>query len=258
MMKTLLETDQLNVSLGHKPLLRNISLTIKAGQVTALLGPNGAGKSSLLKALCQSLKLDSGEISFYQRPLAQWPKAALAKCLAVLPQSSSLSFGFTVEEVVSLGLYPLSISRQAGQALVASQLARLDLSQLANQAYPNLSGGEKQRVHLARALTQLVQAPRAPLLLLDEPTSALDLAQQHKVLTLTQELAHKQGYGVIVVLHDLNQAARYADNIVVIDQGEIVKQGSPQKVLTKDTLSQVWHYDAQFIQAHNSTMPLIV
>jgi iron complex transport system ATP-binding protein len=254
----MLNINQVKVNLGRKPLLNNISLDIRSGEVTALLGPNGAGKSSLLKALCQSLKIESGEISFYQQPLGQWPKAELAKCLAVLPQSSSLSFGFTVEEVVALGLYPLTISQQAGKALVASQLARLDLSPLANQAYPSLSGGEKQRVHLARVLTQLAQAPRAPLLLLDEPTSALDLAQQHKVLTLARELAHTQGYGVIVVLHDLNQAARYADNIVVINHGEIVNQGRPQQVLTQDTLRQVWHYDAQFIHTQDSAMPLII
>jgi iron complex transport system ATP-binding protein len=248
----------LNVNLGRKTLLKDINLSIKPGQVTALLGPNGAGKSSLLHTLCQSLKPSSGKLEFHQQPLKSWPMSELAKMLAVLPQSSSLSFGFNVHEVVSLGLYPLTLNQQQGKKVVAQQLEALGLSHLAGQAYPSLSGGEKQRVHLARVLVQLTQAPKTPLLLLDEPTSALDLAQQHKVLTLAKQLAHQQGFAVVIVLHDLNQAARYADKLVIIDQGKLAHQGTPKQVLTPETLKQIWHYDAQFIQSTADAIPLIM
>lgn len=249
--------NNLSVHIGKKPVLNDINLEIMPGQVTALLGPNGAGKSTLLKSLCQETELSAGSISMLGKSLVNWNRAELAKSLAVLPQHASLTFPFKVHEVVQMGLYPLSISQQQGQDLVDKQLQQVALSALKYRSYPTLSGGEKQRVQLARVLTQLAQAESTPILLLDEPTSALDLAQQHRVLELARSLAHEHNYCVVVVLHDLNQACRYADRLVVLEQGEVVSDGTPAEALTADIIEKVWHYKPTLVIDPNSKLPLI-
>ena len=249
--------NNLSVHIGKKPVLNDINLEIMPGQVTALLGPNGAGKSTLLKSLCQETELSAGSISMLGKPLHDWNRAELAKSLAVLPQHASLTFPFKVHEVVQMGLYPLSISQQQGLEIVDKQLQQVALSALKYRSYPTLSGGEKQRVQLARVLTQLAQAESTPILLLDEPTSALDLAQQHRVLELAHTLAHKHNYCVIVVLHDLNQACRYADRLVVLEQGEVVSDGKPAEALTADIIEKVWHYKPTLVIDPNNKLPLI-
>ena len=249
--------NNLSVHIGKKPVLNDINLEIMPGQVTALLGPNGAGKSTLLKSLCQETELSAGSISMLGKPLHNWNRAELAKSLAVLPQHASLTFPFKVHEVVQMGLYPLSISQQQGLEIVDKQLQQVALSALKYRSYPTLSGGEKQRVQLARVLTQLAQAESTPILLLDEPTSALDLAQQHRVLELAHTLAHKHNYCVVVVLHDLNQACRYADRLVVLEQGEVVSDGKPAEALTADIIEKVWHYKPTFVIDPNNKLPLI-
>ncbi|TVK91522.1 heme ABC transporter ATP-binding protein [Shewanella algae] len=238
-----LELKHLHARVDNKPLLTDVSCRLQSGQFYALLGPNGAGKSSLLRLLTQELKADAGRISLHGSPLGQWPKQALARHLAMLPQHSSLSFPFSVREVVAMGLYPLSLSARDAAQLVEQQLWRLDLAHLSERSYPALSGGERQRVQLARVLTQLAQAEHSSVLLLDEPTSALDLAQQHRVLRLARELAHEQGYTVLAVLHDLNQASHYADQLLVMDKGKLLVQGEPQQALTPELISRVWHYE---------------
>ncbi|MDG5898769.1 heme ABC transporter ATP-binding protein [Shewanella xiamenensis] len=255
--RTQLTVDRLSYAIGDKAVLNNIRVQFQPGSVTALLGPNGAGKSTLLKALCQEIPTAQGSIKLGHCQLVDWPRAELAKSLAVLPQHASLTFPFTVDEVVAMGLYPLTLSQKEGQQLVTKWLAEVGVLHLARRSYPTLSGGEKQRVQLARVLTQLSQSPFPPILLLDEPTSALDLAQQHKVLALAKNLAHKHAYTVIVVLHDLNQAARYSDRVIVLKQGEIVSEGTPNDALSIDIIRQVWDYEPEFISAPQRGYPLI-
>jgi iron complex transport system ATP-binding protein len=253
----MIDIKHVSVRIKHKPVLTNINLHIKAGKVTALLGPNGAGKSTLLKSLCQDNQLDAGQIMLANRPIQDWDRLSLAKNLAVLPQHASLTFPFEVHEVVAMGLYPLTLSSKQGMTLIDEQLELLSLSALKHRSYPTLSGGEKQRVQLARVLTQLQQATQPPVLLLDEPTSALDLAQQHRVLSLARSLAHQQDYAVVVVLHDLNQASRYADELVILERGQIVSQGSAKSTLTPETIKQVWQYEPQFINTPGCDTPLL-
>lgn len=256
-MRTQLNICQLNVSIGQKAVLRDINVQFQSGAVTALLGPNGAGKSTLLKALCQEISTPRQCIQLGHSQLVDWPRSDLAKSLAVLPQHASLTFPFSVTEVVAMGLYPLTLSKKEGDILVEQKLAEVGLTHLAKRSYPTLSGGEKQRVQLARVLTQLCQSPFPPILLLDEPTSALDLAQQHRVLELAQNLAHQQAYTVIVVLHDLNQAARYSDQLIVLKQGEIVSQGTPTEALSVDIIREVWDYEPIYVPAPQGGHPLI-
>ncbi len=236
------ELAQLSFDSGRRQLLAPLDLRLQAGEVVALLGPNGAGKSTLLKLLAGDLSPSGGAIQLHGRALEQWPRLALARQLGVLPQQASLSFPFTAREVVTLGTYPLSLPQRGVSLLVDDWLQRLELTALADHPYPRLSGGERQRVQLARVLVQLSQASEPALLLLDEPTSALDLGQQHRVLQLARELARERQMAVVLVIHDLNQAAHYADRLLLLDGGRLMADGRPEQVLSAAQIEATWHY----------------
>lgn len=169
----------------------------------------------------------------------------LAKHLGILPQASQLSFPFQAKEVVAIGATPLSLNRHAMDSAVKQWMQATDTWQSADRLYISLSGGERQRVQLARMLLQLSQAEHAPLLLLDKPTSAQDLAQQHQLMSLVKSLCLKKSFAVISILHDLNQASRYADKVWLLHQGELVAQGAPFQVLQPETVRKVWGYQPE-------------
>ncbi|OAN17694.1 heme ABC transporter ATP-binding protein [Photobacterium jeanii] len=228
----------LNLSLGGKTLLDNFAIDIHHGEITALLGPNGAGKSTLLKVLCGELEA-GGKINLLDKPQNEWQPRQLAKYLGVLPQHSSLSFAFTAQEVAELGGLPLSLTKRDSKVIATEMMEKTDVTSLSSRLYPSLSGGEKQRVHFARVLTQLSKADDKAILMLDEPTSALDLAHQHKTLQIAQEMA-AQGAAVIIVLHDLNLAAQYADRLVIVNQGKIQADGDAWQALNPQTIERVY------------------
>ena len=250
---------------GGRALLDDASLTLAPGRVTAVIGPNGAGKSTLLRAVTGDLRPDAGSVSILGRPLADWPVAELARHRAVLPQESDLSFPFRVEEVVRLGRIPHPgggdatlvevnpLVRDPQDKIIALDcLAQVDLSALADRVYPTLSGGEKQRVHLARALAQLrpapgVAAPAARALLLDEPTASLDLSHQHEVLRLARALAERENVAVLAILHDLNLVLAYADDLVVLRRGRVVASGPVDETLTPELIREVFDVPARLI-----------
>jgi iron complex transport system ATP-binding protein len=214
---------------------------LQPGNVGAVLGCNGAGKSTLFSLLSSEAQY-AGEVRLHGRELRSWPSSARARHIGVLPQSSQLAFAFTAEEVVALGLTPLSLGWRAGRAAVHRALAQVDCLALADRAFPTLSGGERQRVQLARVLLQLSEAEAPPLLLLDEPTSAQDLGQQHTVLSLLRDLARHEDYLVVAILHDLNQVLRYSDECLLLRQGAAVATGRPEGVLTPATVERCWGY----------------
>lgn len=181
-----------------------------------MLGPNGAGKSSLLGALSGELSAHQGRVLLDQRELAQWEGMQRAQRLAVLPQASSLDFAFRVEEVVGLGRLPHQTGRIRDAQIVSAALAAADVGHLRDRSYLALSGGERQRVHLARVLAQLWPGQEGQSLLLDEPTSALDPLHQHVTLQAIRAFA-EQGVAVLVILHDLNLAARYCDRVLLLE-----------------------------------------
>lgn len=228
----------LNLSLGDKVILDDFSIDIRSGELTALLGPNGAGKSTLLKVLCGERSVP-GEICYFGRNRQNWPPHQLAQHLGILPQHSSLTFAFTAEEVVALGALPLNISQARTRKIASEKMAQVDVTALSSRLYPTLSGGEKQRVHFARVLTQLSQAGEQCVLMLDEPTSALDLAHQHNTLRVARDMA-RAGAAVIVVIHDLNLAAQYADRLVIMNNGKIQADGSPQHALSESLIETVY------------------
>lgn len=224
-----------------KLLLDRVDLDLAPGTVTVLIGPNGAGKSTLLRAMAGGRRATSGRVTLHGRDLATWSPAALAAMRAVLSQSVGVAFAYRVEEVVRLGL-PADVSRPRADTLVEEALGRVGLAGFAARDCTTLSGGEQQRIHLARTLVQLAAAPgdgRARYLLLDEPTSGLDLAHQLLVVRIAREHAAAGG-GVLAILHDLNLAALAADRVVALDRGRIVADGTPAEVITDRLLTDTY------------------
>ena len=232
-------------------LLRDISVSLVPGEVLAILGPNGAGKSTLLKVLAGEHGVAHGTVTQNGHDVSKLPALTLAQERAVMPQATSMTFPFAVRDVVALGRSPFRkiSTRKHDQTLVERAIALADIGHLADRAYPALSGGEKQRVHLARALVQVwgmdgdhapVGASGARFLLLDEPTSGLDVSHQHALLSVARREARQNGVGVLMILHDFNQVTAYADRVAVLQAGEMVAQGAVQDVMTPDLLSTVF------------------
>jgi len=239
------EASGIGFAIGAKKLLDGVDLALAPGRVTVLVGPNGAGKSTLLKVIAGELRPSAGTVRLHGRDVASFRPAGLARLRSVLPQSVTLAFPFSVDEVVRLGL-PQSVSRARADALVARALESVGLLAEAGRACPSLSGGEEQRVHLARVLVQLWAAPddddRPRYLLLDEPTASLDLAHQLLVMRLARAHAEAGG-GVLAVMHDLNLAAMLADDIMALDRGRVAARGAPASVITDRLMAEVYGVD---------------
>jgi iron complex transport system ATP-binding protein len=235
-----IEAREVSVRRSQRALLRGVSVHVEAGELVALAGPNGAGKSTLLKVIAGETKPNEGEVRIAGRSLETHDPRSLAQCRAVLPQETRVAFPFTVREIVRLGRAPHE--GEPGHdhaAIVERALHQTDTAHLAHRPITSLSGGEAQRVHLARVLAQLGDSPRGTALLLDEPTSSLDLHHQHGVLARARALAN-EGCAVLCVLHDLHLAARYADRLVLLADGQVVAEGSPSQVLTPPILQRVF------------------
>ena len=217
----MLRADNLAVQRGDKVVLADIHLELRPGEVLGVLGPNGAGKSTLLDALSGELKPSQGQVLLDERPLAVWVGPERAQRLAILPQTSTLNFAFRVEDVVGMGRLPHATGRIRDAQIIAEALQAADAWHLAGRNYLELSGGERQRVHLARVLAQLWPGAAGQTLLLDEPTSMLDPLHQHTTLQATRNIA-QAGVAVLVILHDLNLAARYCDRLLLLASGRPV------------------------------------
>lgn len=231
--------EDIRVSYGRREALRGVSLTAQAGEVTAIVGPNGSGKSTLLGAITASLSFD-GRVTLNGRDIAAMKPWELAAQRAVLPQASRLAFPFTVIEVVRLGLQSGTAGDRPEVPMQA--LAGVGLAHYANRTFQELSGGEAQRVMLARVLAQVwapVENGQPRWLLLDEPVSSLDIAHQLQVMEVARDFA-RAGGGVIAVMHDLNLTALFADRVAVLAEGQRLAFGTPVDVLTDDILSRAY------------------
>ncbi|MBM0125059.1 ABC transporter ATP-binding protein [Pimelobacter simplex] len=227
--------DDLHFGYGHRPVLRGVGLEARPGRVLGLLGPNGSGKTTALRLLYGSLRPGRGRVTVDGRSLQSLRPREVARRIAVVVQESDADTMLSVREMVTLGRLPrLGTFRRAGAAdrrAVDGALARVGAAHLAARRYADLSGGERQRVLVARALAQ-----EAGFLLLDEPTNHLDIRYQHEVLGLVREVATS----AVVVLHDLNLAARYCDDLVLLDRGRVAAAGAPEEVLDPDVLKRVY------------------
>jgi iron complex transport system ATP-binding protein len=244
----MLIAEGLGVLRDGKQVLAGINLSLSPGQMLGVLGPNGAGKSTLMTALCGELAPAQGYVMLDGAPLKQWRGVERARRLAVLTQSSTLEFAFKVEEVVALGRLPHDSGRQRDDEIIRSSLDAADAWHLLGRSYLTLSGGERQRVHLARVLAQVWPGEAGQVLFLDEPTAALDPLHQHTTLMAVRTFADRGG-AVMVILHDLNLAARYCDRLLLLDQGCAYSSGTPQQVLTPDTLKSVFGLNV-LVQPH--------
>jgi iron complex transport system ATP-binding protein len=222
------------------PALADVSIEAAPGKCTALLGPNGSGKSTLLRLLLGTRRPDAGQIVLGGRPLSDWSRRELALTIGVVSQSEDLAFPLTVAELVAMGRYPhlgpFRREREADHAACRAAMERCDVIHLRDRPVDTLSGGERQRARIARALAQ---EPRV--LALDEPTLALDIRHEMEIFELIRELA-SAGVTVLLVTHNLNLAARYADSLVLLDAGIVVGRGAAAEVLSRDLLEQVYRW----------------
>lgn len=231
----MLHATNLTVALGSRTILRGVSFTARVGQLTAIVGPNGSGKSTLLRALSGELRCTQGTVTLNGADIATTHPARLAAMRAVLPQSTPLAFPFLAGEVVGLG--------HGAPGLADRALSAVGLHGCGGRFYQELSGGEQQRVQLARVLAQVwghagpADAPRW--LLLDEPVSSLDIGHQLLVMNLARRFADNGG-GVVAVMHDLNLTAMFADQVTLISNGRIAGAGAPRAILTDALLSQAY------------------
>ena len=229
-MDPLLEARRLCVRFGDRPILDGVDLELRAGELLAVVGPNGAGKTTLLRAMAGVLPATSGEVRLLGRPIARQARREIARRLAYLPQETWTAFSITVADVVALGRYahvgPLRPLGREDRRLCAEAMAQADVSHLAARALPSLSGGERRRVFLARAIAQ-----QARILVLDEPTSALDVGHALDTMELLDRLA-REGRAVLISLHDLTLALRGPGRVLLLDRGRIVAEGEPAATLT--------------------------
>jgi len=253
----MLKIKELSVSYGRRIVLRNVSLNVESGQVVALIGPNGAGKSTLIRAVSGVIPIASGHVRTNGDDFHALTPMQRAKYLAVVPQAVSLPPAFTVWETVLMGRTPylgfIGQTSSADEEVARNALKRVDALGLADRRVGELSGGEGQRVLLARALCQ-----STPILLLDEPTAHLDLQYQISLSELVRDLAHHDKLAVLIALHDLNLAARYADRIALMVAGEIKAIGAPREVLTPELISDAYCLSVQVVKHPFMDVPLVL
>ena len=241
----MITASNISISAGSKQLLRDVDVAVHAG-VNVVLGANGAGKSTLIKCLTGALTPDKGEVVLDECPLSDYTLVALAQKRAVLPQTQlhwhALTFPFTANEIVLMGRVPYadSRSRTSDDRIVDEVLDAVDAHSFKERIFSTLSGGEQQRVQLARVLAQIWQQDNA-CLFLDEPTSSLDLRFQHSVLKLVKSLAAQKQWAVMVALHDIRLAKAYGDNVLLMKHGEIVRRGAVSDTLTPDNIGEVFN-----------------
>lgn len=242
--------NNVSVVRSRKEILCDVSLHAKRGELIAILGPNGAGKSTLLGVLAGDLQSDTGEVFFGDKPVGEINHRDLAKLRAVLPQRVTVSFPYTVGEVVEMGRGPKLGAND--QDLVENAMQRLGVAEMRNRLYRTLSIGEQARVSMARILAQDTQ-----LLLLDEPTAVLDIGQQEKLMRIVRSLVD-EGRTVIAVFHDLNVAMSFADRVILLQNGRQIAAGTPRETLTAETLTAIYEHKIDVIRVNDDTGPVVI
>lgn len=254
-----LHLQDVSASPWGTPLLKDISFKLEAGKTLGVIGPNGAGKSSLLHCIAGGVSASTGDLSLDGQPLAAIKARQRARCMAMQVQHSVLSFPFSVEEVILLGRTPHASGQAADMAILQEVMTATDTSELRDRPYTQLSGGEKQRVQLARAVAQIWREEDAGqrLLLLDEPNSALDLSHQRMVLKLVKQLT-RGGCAVVLATHDFNLLSPHADQLLVLHQGKQFSHGAPEEVLTTQMFREVFDVEVSIQPRPGNGAPLVI
>ncbi len=253
----MLQVESLSVSYGERAVLHEVSFSVERGTVLGLIGPNGAGKSTLIRALSGVLATQSGRVLVDGRSLSGMSAPDVARHIAVVPQAHNLPPAFTAWETVLLGRTPylnwLGQVSKRDEEIARDAMRRTDTLKLADRRVGELSGGEQQRLLLARALAQAT-----PILLLDEPTSNLDLQYQISLLEQVRRLTRQDELSVVMVMHDLNLVARYCDQAALLVEGRIAKMGDIESVLTARILSEAYHLPLEVMRNTPSGYPVVL
>ncbi len=253
----ILSTRRLCLAYDGVPIITDLDLAIPVGKITTLVGPNGCGKSTLLRGLARLLKPRAGKVYLDSADIFKLSTKAVAKRLGILPQGPVAPEGLTVRDLVAMGRYPyqnwLQQWSKDDELLVEQALVITGMLHLADRGLDTLSGGQRQRAWIAMALAQDTE-----ILLLDEPTTFLDLAHQVEVLDLLYELNQSKGRTIVMVLHDLNQACRYADHLVAVRQGQVYAQGVPMQVMTETMVREVFGLESHIMQDPVAGTPMCV
>lgn len=252
-----LATEALTLAYGDRTIIEGLDLEIPPGGITAIIGANGCGKSTLLRAMARLLAPTSGRVVLDGRPLRGIPSREVARVLGLLPQSPIAPEGITVSDLVGRGRHPhqglLAKWSERDYRVVAESLAATGTAELADRAVDELSGGQRQRVWIAMVLAQ-----ETDVLLLDEPTTFLDVAHQVEVLDLLTDLNRDRGSTIVMVLHDMNLASRYADHVFALRDGRVVASGAPADVMSSELIRDVFDLDSEVIVDPVSGTPLVL
>ena len=253
----MISLSDVSVHYGDQPIVQNISFDIRQGKVMVLIGPNGSGKTTIIRGINGSVKLSGGQINYDGKNSADSSETERAKYLSVVPQNSLLPDGFSVYETVAMGRTPylglLGKLSEEDRRRVDEAIRETAIFDLRKKDVRSLSGGEQQRVILARALAQ-----DTPVMILDEPTTHLDLNHTIGILSLVRNLSREKGTAVLIVLHDLNLAARFADEIIILKQGNILAMGTPEEVLTENNLTAVYHVPMIVFRHDGISTPIVL
>jgi iron complex transport system ATP-binding protein len=237
-----IELHQASLQLDHREVLSGVSVRVEAGEIRSVIGPNGAGKSSMLALLSGERQPSAGSCLLESKPLKSYGIEDLSQRLAILHQQSSLDFPFTVDEVIQMGRYPCDTSDSFDETIVSEVKTKLDLEHLSDRTYITLSGGEKQRVQLARVIAQLWDQLEQAVFLFDEPTAPLDLTHQRQFLQLCEEMK-LAGACIVMVMHDINLASRYSDQITLLRDGHVLADAAPALAITESLIQQAYQID---------------
>lgn len=266
----MLQASNITFRVGAKPLISDVSLTFEAGKLHLIIGPNGAGKSTLIKVLARLLKPHTGTIQYDGADAKDASEAGLAKHRAVLSQAVEVAFPMSVREVVMMGRYPHFGGRPgpADEQIVDELMTFFDVTEFADRDYQTLSGGERQRVNFARVLAQLWLPPsqspatngstsRCRFLFLDEPLTFLDIRHQIDFMKKVRNFTNSPDVVTVGVVHDLNLAARFADQVVLLNEGRVVARGSAAEVLTQENIRSVFAVEPTFVPVNQSSVHIV-
>ncbi|RAP73521.1 ABC transporter ATP-binding protein [Paenibacillus montanisoli] len=248
-------TSKLNIGYEERLIVENLNIMIPKGKITALVGANGSGKSTILKTLARLMSPSAGSVLLDGKSIHKQSTKEVAKQLAILPQNPTAPDGLTVSELVSYGRFPYqkgfgSLSKE-DRSVIQWAVEKTGMGEFADRPIDRLSGGQRQRAWIAMALAQQTE-----MLFLDEPTTFLDMTHQLEVLELLQHLNETAGRTIVMVVHDLNHASRYAQHMIAIKSGKVVGEGSPVTVMNKDILREVFSIEADIIQDPRTGVPL--
>lgn len=250
-----ISTKNLNISYGNLDIVKDLNLDIPKGKITTIIGSNGCDKSTILKTIARIIQAKSGDIFVNNINIKEQSPKDLAKVMAVLPQSPQAPSGLTVEELIAYGRFPhqkgFGKMRKEDEDIVTWALQSTGIEEFRERPIEALSGGQRQRAWIAMALAQQTE-----ILILDEPTTYLDLAHQLEILKLLEELNKKQGTTIVMVIHELNNAARFADHMIGVKKGKIVCEGTAHEVMTKENLKELFNIDAEIVEDPRNNKPV--